>query len=416
MFANLFSPIQLRNLELPNRFVKSASMECRANEDGSVSQSLIDHYMAMAKGGTGLITVACGGVDPKGKEFPQQVMLDKDELIPSLKEFTDAIHSTGMKAATQLHHGGRFADPRAGAVVAGPSPVRSRLMPGIVPYELEEDEIWEIIRKFGQAARRAKEAGFDTVEVHGGHNYLVHQFLSPESNRRTDPWGGTAENRFRFVKEIYQSIRGEVGDYPVMIKLNSNDLTKKGLAFEACQDIALEAARLGFDGITLSGGVVEDGFQIVRGGVPIDLFWQWKAKPLMTRLAYIAALVFMKRKVKFEEGYLLPYAGKIARRVKEETNHRVITGITGGMRAPHKMEACVRDGICDLILMARPLIAEPGFPNRLKAGDDRLPDCDNCNRCLLYINFFEPLDCYCKWPEGERRNHARDHACKGVYA
>jgi len=259
----LFEPMQMGKMEIKNRFVRSATYDGLADRGGEVSERQIELYEALAGGGIGLIVSGLAPVHPSGKMSPTQNCIFDDSFIPGLRRLTDAVHRHNARIAVQLFHAGR---ERAR--------VDTKSQNNLAPSVLEDDpyfrgphhaatdgEIWEIVESFGQAARRAREAGFDAVQIHGAHAYLFSQFLSPFTNRREDAWGGPLENRLRLHREVYSRIRVKVGnDYPVLIKLGVEDGFAGGLAFVEGKLAAEEIAGLGFDALEVSSGLRGKGY------------------------------------------------------------------------------------------------------------------------------------------------------------
>lgn len=255
----LFEPTAIKGMTLRNRFVRSATYDGCAEKDGHVSQKQIEMYEELARGGVGLIITGITYVHPSGQISPVQNSLAGDECISGFRRLVDAVHKLGARIAVQLFHAGRET-----AKVFKPQH-KQAIAPSLVvddpnfqaPHRaMTEQEIWEIIRSFGDAAHRAREAGFDAVQLHAAHAYLLSQFLSPFTNRRTDSWGGTLENRLRLHREIYRDIRAKVGgDSPVLVKIGVEDGFPGGLEFHEGKRAALSLAEWGFDALEISSGL-----------------------------------------------------------------------------------------------------------------------------------------------------------------
>jgi len=244
--SDLFDPIEINGMKVPNRFVRSATNDRHADVEGRVTNSLIGVYEALAVGGIGLIVSGHAYVTGNGKGNPTMLGVHHDDLIPGLKKLVETVHRFGSKIALQLNHAGRqTASATIGETPAAPSPVYN---PGTkeTPRAFTDEEIEALIAAYGAAAIRAASAGFDAVQIHCPHGYLGSQFISPYTNRRMDRWGGSLENRMRFLLEVYRRIRKAVGDaYPVMIKLNSEDFIDGGLTVEESTKIAGVLSREG---------------------------------------------------------------------------------------------------------------------------------------------------------------------------
>ncbi|MEA3470193.1 MAG: NADH:flavin oxidoreductase, partial [Thermodesulfobacteriota bacterium] len=226
---NLFSPIKIRKMEISNRVVMPPMGTLLGNPDGTVSEAVIAYLKRRAEGGPGLIMTEIVGVHPNGLSINTQLSAFDDRFIPGLKRLVDVAHERDIKIAMQIHHAGResFFMLAEGKAI-GPSAIPS-LIYGMPPREMTEEDIGEIIKAFGSAARRAREAGFDAVEIHGAHGYLLTQFLSELSNQRNDRYGGNMKNRARFITEILAEVRKEVGeDFPVSLRLSVDESIKGG--------------------------------------------------------------------------------------------------------------------------------------------------------------------------------------------
>ena len=348
--SNLFSPVGLGTLELKNRLVRSATAEYLATEPiGRATASLAALYRELARGGVGLIITGHAFVAPEGKAHSEMLSVHCDQVIPGLKTLTEAVHAEGGRVALQMNHGGRQCDRACSPRTIAPSAVPTASGNG--PYEMTADEIVATVDAFGQAARRARLAGFDAIQLHGAHGYLIGQFLSPHTNRRTDTWGGDFQRRLGFLAAVCEAVRGEVGpDYPVLIKLGMMDNLERvpeGLTPDDGTGIVSRLADLGLDALEVSGG---DG-----GGGDFN-----------TRLGVGS---------KVPEGYFRP----LARRAKAVTQLPVI--LVGGLRSRAVMDDVLATGDADLISLCRPLIREPDLPNRLKSGEATSAACISGGRC-----------------------------------
>jgi len=341
---NVFEPIKINQIELANRFVRSATWEGMAGDDGSVSDKLVDTMAVLAKGGVGLIIPGHIYVKPEGKATPWQTGIDKDELVPGLKKLTDAVHSNGSKVVAQISHAGNFTSE----AITGQTPVVVSDFDGVAKEprkELSETDIQDVIDAFTQAARRAKEAGFDGVQLHSAHGYLLSQFLSPQFNRRKDNYGGAIENKARIHLEIYQAIRKVVGsDFPIIMKINGTDGTKSGLALEESVQVGKLMADSGLDAIEVSGGPMPTVPEI--DSEDKEAFFRPQAKA-------------------FKDALDIPII------------------LIGGVRSLNVAERLLDEGTVDMISMARPFIREPNLVNRWKGGDEEKAACISCNGCMM---------------------------------
>ncbi len=347
---NLFDKTVINGMPLPNRLVRSATWEGMCEPDGRPTRKLADCYADLGRGQVGLIVSGYSYIRPDGKQFPGQMGIYTDAFAAEMKALTAAVHDQGGKICMQLVHcGGQTNSAIAGGQPVAPSAVQVVQFPE-TPKELSRDAIAELIALFSAAAARARQYGFDAVQLHASHGYLINQFLSPLTNRRNDRYGGTPENRRRFLMDVYQGVRGAVGkDYPVLAKLNGADNLEGGL--ELAESIAAARAldEAGIDAIEVSAGTPSSGdLSPVRVGVT-------------------------SREM---EAYNLP----LAIRVKEAVGCPVM--VVGGIRSFEVADGIVRRGEADYIAMSRPFIREPGLAKRWQTGDEKRATCISCNGCF----------------------------------
>lgn len=298
-------------------------------------------YSKWAHGGTGLLVTGNVMVDRSALGEPKNVVLDEQSDLDAFARWAEASKENGASVWMQINHPGKQIPKFLNSAPVAPSaiPLRNGLESGFAcPRALEESEIEEIIQRFASAARLAKESGFDGVQIHGAHGYLVSQFLSPHHNQRDDKWGGSLDNRMRFVESVYAAIRNEVGaEFPVGIKLNSADYSKGGFSHEEAMQVIAHLASLGIDLIEVSGGTYES--------------------PSM--IGHNVAESTIKR-----EAYFLEFAESIRDKVS------VPLVVTGGFRSSNAMEQALENNACDMIGLARPLAVLPEAPNTLLADSD----------------------------------------------
>ena len=346
----LFSPVQIGTLHLPNRLVRSATAERLASEPlGRATRPLANVYQKLTRGGVGLIITGHAYVAPEGKAHPEMLSVHCDQMIPGLQTLAGAVHAGGGRVALQINHGGRQCDRTCTPGTLAPSAVPTPS--GHAPHEMTPADILEAVDAFAQAARRAKEAGFDAVQLHGAHGYLIGQFLSPHTNRRTDAWGGDFERRLRFLAAVCEAVRGQVGaEYPLLIKLglaDNLDRVPDGLTPDDGARIVARLADLGLDAVEISGGY--------GGGEDFN-----------QRLAV---------GTKAPEAYFRAFA----RQAKAVTHLPVI--LVGGLRSRAVMDDVLASGDADLIALSRPLIREPDLPQRLRTGQATASACISGGRC-----------------------------------
>jgi len=388
----LFSPIMIGAIEIKNRFVNSATYEGMALETGEVTERLIKRYRTLARGKVGLIITGLIFVQPLGRGVKYQTGIQNDAMIPGLKKLTDAVHDEGGRIAFQLAHAGRQSSKELlGETPMGPSSAVRDPVYFFKPRAMTEGDIGETINAFGEAARRAFEAGADAIQLHAAHGYLINQFLSPFFNRRKDDWGGSEENRFRFLKEIILKIRDTVPEgMPILVKMNVNDFTpREGITPPLAATYAAWLADLKIDALEISCGSLFSYMNMCRGGVPINEMVQglpaWK-KPV-GRIV-IGRLV---GKYDLEEGYNLDGA-KVIKPVIGD----IPLILVGGLRRKAHMEEILQKNHADLISMSRPFIREPMIVKKFRDGTADTVSCVSCNRCFAGINSDLPTLCYYK--------------------
>ncbi len=396
---NLFDATRIKTLELKNRIVRSATHEGMSDENGFPQEALFRLYERIARGGTALIITGYAFVRRDGNSnlFRMQG-IDRDGHIPAYRELVDHVHNHGAKIAMQIAHSGRQTTRQAaGTQPMGPSPVKDRAL-FTTPRPMSARDIQDIIEAFAQAARRVKAAGFDAVQLHAAHGYLLNQFLSPYTNRRTDGWGGPIENRMRIVAEIYRRTRHLVGaDFPILIKINAYDTKKNGLRLEEGVIMARMMSEMGFDGIEISCGIFEDNFSTIRGDAPLDaIVDDWDIYQKKNALYRFAMRRFGRKIINplpFSEAYNLQAAKAVKAVVK------VPVFLVGGMTVPSTIQQTIEQADADYISFSRAIIADAGFPDKIRNGCTEPSRCIHCNLCMAYSTR-RPLRCY----HGKRLN------------
>jgi len=396
--STLFKSLTIGKLTIPGRVVKAATSETRADEDGFATQSHIDFYLPIAKGGTPLIITGNIYVSIDGKSTPMQMGVENDNKIPALSRLVDAVHAHGAKIFAQLSHCGREVVPAfAGLSEAVSASDVTDLSTGTRPRALTVAEIERIVERWGDAAARCKTAGFDGIEIHAGHGYLISQFLTPYTNRRTDAYGGSLENRVKLLRDIYRTIRSRVGaDFPVIMKLNGSDYLplRAGLKTPELVEIAKIMEREGLDAVEISVGHYESGFPVVRGTFGRCLrsmvggsvrYLPGVRRVLFTVFWPVIAFVFNLIWRPYE-GYNLRYA----RQFKKALSIPVVC--VGGFLTRAAMEAAIDQGLCDAVSIGRGFIANPLLYRQLRDGTPG-PRCVDCNACIGCIGT-QPVDCY----------------------
>ena len=391
--SKLFTPKKIGDVEIPNRFVQSATHEGMAEENGEVSDELIRRYEKSAKGGVGLAITGLMSIHPSGRGYRRQTAIHEDRMIPGLKRMVDAVHGAGGKIAFQLAHCGRQTTKKmAGQKPLAPSSQGRDPINFVKPREMTEEDITEMVKAFGSAAERTVQAGADGLQIHGAHGYLISEFLSPYFNVRKDAWGGSDENRFRFLKEVLREVKSRVpAGFPVLVKLNTHDYTpKEGVIPPLAKTYAAWLAQLGADGIEVSSGTTNYSYMnMCRGDVPTAELLKslsWWERP-MGRLM----IGRLEGKYDLEEGYNLE-AAKLIKPVLGDTPLLLV----GGLRTVSHMEEVLERGYADFLSMSRPFIREPFLVDRIKRGEMAKVSCVSCNRCLAAVANDIPAYCYNK--------------------
>jgi 2,4-dienoyl-CoA reductase-like NADH-dependent reductase (Old Yellow Enzyme family) len=372
MSGTLFDTVAIGSLSLPNRLVRSATWEGLCEEDGRPKPQLTGLYGDLVRGGVGLIISGYTFVRADGKQLPGKMGIHTDEILPALTELTGAVHEAGGRIFCQLVHAGAQTTAKViGQMPVAPSAVRVPNYPE-VPRELSIAEIGELVTDFAEGAGRAQAAGFDGVQLHGAHGYLINQFLSPLMNRREDAYGGSLAARMRFLEEVCTAVRRQVGpDYPVAIKLTAADHLEGGFEFAEAMQVAQRLEELGIDAIEISSGTAaSDKETPVRQGID---------RPE-------------------QEAYNALYA----RRLKEAVGIPII--VVGGLRSGAVLQRLLRDGEADLFSLSRPLIRQPDLVNRWRQDESSRATCISCNGCFRPALKGEGIYCVVERIEAENRS------------
>ncbi len=377
MDNTIFTPCKIGPVELRNRSIRSAAFEnmCVGN---SPTQMLFDYHTAVARGGIGMTTVAYAAVSRSGLSFDGQLWM-RPEIVPELKKLTDAIHAEGAKASIQLGHCGNMTHrATCGQMPMGASTGFNLYSPTLV-RGMREDEIERLIEDFGTAVTLAKEAGFDCVEIHAGHGYLISQFLSPYTNRRRDRFGGSLENRMRFMRMVIKRVMEAAGDdMGVLVKMNMHDGFRRGMQREECLAVARELERLGVHAIVLSAGFVSKApMQVMRGSMPVKTLAHYMD---MRRFWWLKAMVRLFGRIIIPT---VPY--KDAYFLEDAKEFRKAVGLplvyVGGMVSRASVEEVLGEGFC-AVQMARALVHDTSFVNKLRDGEVERSGCRHSNYCI----------------------------------
>jgi 2,4-dienoyl-CoA reductase-like NADH-dependent reductase (Old Yellow Enzyme family)/thioredoxin reductase len=344
-YPNILSPFKVKNMTIKNRIVMPPMGTNYASQNGEINSDHIKYYEQRAKGEAGLIIVENATVDfPIGSNGTTQLRIDHDSFMPALYKLTERLHKYGTCVAMQINHSGASAVPER---IGGQTPVSASNIPsktgGAVPRTLEKEEILAIVEKYGKAAKRVQAAGFDAVEIHAGHSYLVCQFLSPVYNKRTDEFGGSIENRTRFARMVIDSVRAAVGPmFPIFLRISADELLK-------------------------GGNTLEDTLKILEYlNDEVDVF--------NVSAALNDSLQFQIDKMDLPEGW----RSYMSKAVRDKFNKPTIT--TGNIRNPEVAEKLVSEGQADLIGIGRGLIADPNWVTKVKNNQEHMiRKCLSCN-------------------------------------
>ncbi len=373
--SRLFTPVTIGPLMLRNRTIRSAAFEsmCPGNKP---SEQLLDYHRSVAAGGVGMTTVAYAAVTRSGLSFDRQLWMRPD-IVPGLRKLTDAVHAEGAAASIQLGHCGNMSHKSiCGCTPVGASTGFNLYSPTFV-RGLRADELPEMARAYGQAVNLAREAGFDAVEIHAGHGYLISQFLSPSTNHRKDEYGGSLENRMRFMDRVMEEVMRAAGnDMAVLVKMNMRDGFRGGMEINESLQVAHRLQQSGAHGLVLSGGFVSKApMYVMRGEMPIrtmtyymNCWW----------LKYGVRMVgkWMIPTVPFKEAYFLDDALKFRAELPD-----MPLAYVGGLVAREKIDEVLNHGF-EAVQMGRALLNEPGFVNRMRAEEKARCSCRHSNYCI----------------------------------
>ncbi len=365
--SKMFEPITIKNIQIRNRTARSATYEGMGNHNGEPGEQIAELYNALADGEIGLLITSATMIQrfmmplPEGADMAYPTYFDDDAYIPLWKPIVAGVKSRGAAIVIQVVHPGRQEAPmlRMGEPPLAPSAVEEKES-GVMPREMTVDEIEDMTERFAQACRRAKESGFDGVQLHGGHGYLISNFISPYTNRRTDEYGGDTAKRAKLLVDIIKRARELVGEeYLITIKMNCDDFVPDGVTKEEAAKLAKIIEDAGIDCIEVTAGIYEAREKMA-------------AKAINTE---------------DKEAYLRVYAEAL----KSAVSIPII--LVGGMRSPGVIDKILDEGIADMVSLSRPLIREPQLIKRWKEGDTARATCISCNQCSDNV-FTTPLRCY----------------------
>lgn len=372
----LFTEARLGPLMLRNRTIRAAAFEgmCPGH---LVSDDLINYHESVAQGGIGMTTVAYAAVSRSGLSFDHQLWLRK-EALPGLRRLTDAVHRAGAATAIQIGHCGEMAKTSVSRHCLSPSggfnlygPTWSKAM--------TQKDILAVAEDFGRAVNLCREAGFDAVEVHAGHGYLISQFLSPHTNRRKDIYGGSLTNRCRFMKEVVEQVMEAAGnDLAVLVKMNLRDGFKGGMELDESLEVAAVLEELGVHALVLSGGFVSRApMYVMRGRMPVRVMAHYMNEQWMKPFVKLFGNAMIKPEP-YSDAYFLDDALQVRMKVKLPLVY------VGGMVSLEGMTKVLDSGF-EFVQLARALVHDPGFINKIKAGEQTVSGCTHSNYCIAVM-------------------------------
>jgi 2,4-dienoyl-CoA reductase-like NADH-dependent reductase (Old Yellow Enzyme family) len=374
----VFSPVRIGGLTLRNPIVRAGCFEGLC-QGGQVTDRLIEHHRRVAAGGVGMTTVAYCSVSYDGRAFGHEMWM-REEILPGLRHLADAVHAEGAAVSIQLGHCGFFADPKViGHRTMGASrqfcAYRMSICKAMTQAEIEEKTM-----EFARAAAMAKSAGFDAVEIHAGHGYLLSQFLSPYTNYRKDAYGGSLENRLRFPVDVIRRVRNAVGpDFPVLVKMNQSDGFTGGLELDEAVQVARAFEAAGASGLIPSCGfTARTPLFMMRGNVP-TLDMARGQEDLLQKVGLILFGNLLVQRYPFAPLFLL----EGARKIKDAVH--IPVGYVGGVLSLEGMEQATAEGFA-FVEVGRATVRDPDFPRRLESGEITQSDCDHCNRCIATMS------------------------------
>lgn len=388
--SKLFTPYKLGPVTLRNRTIRSAAFESMGKDFGP-TQKLKDYHVSVARGGIGMTTLAYASINRSGVSFNSQLWL-RPEIVPALRDITDAIHAEGAAAGIQIGHCGNMTHWST----AGCFPVSAsngfNLYSPTFHRRLRRDEIVEMARDFGRAVETAHEAGFDSVEVHAGHGYLISQFLSPYTNHRRDEFGGSLANRMRFMDMCLEEVMQAAARcrMAVLVKHNMEDGFRGGIEIPESIEIAKRIESFGVDGIVLSSGFVSRApMAVMRGRIPtktMGYYMPWKMWPQKIVVSLFGQ--WMIKQYDFEECFFLENAKRLRRELKCPLVY------VGGLVSRRGVERVLDEGF-ELVQMARALVNDPAFVNRMREGDiNTRSGCDHKDYCIARMYSIDMQCCH----------------------
>ena len=394
MSIEIFDPCVLAGIKLKNRIIRSATHEGMSDENGQPTQRLKELYVRLAKGEVGAIITGYAGVGRNGKSSLYRMqMADEDTCISHYKSLVDGVHQYNTPIILQIAHCGRQTRSKVtGFKPVAPSALRDRLFDEEIPQELCDDAIEGVIDSFVNAVMRAKSAGFDAVQLHMAHGYLLSEFLSPAMNHRVDKWGGDTENRYRIIAEIFKRVQAKAGNFPILVKINAYDNRNNGMRIEEAIKISKLLEKSGCAAIEVSCGVAEDGFNTCRSEknpMPAIMKYNYKFEKVPAPLKPLVGFIADKSMPVTKP--LKLYNVQAAAAIKKQVSVAVIA--VGGIGSLADIRDILDGGKADFVSMSRPFIIEPDIVKKFKEKTRGVSLCQYCNYCMMGIEA-GPLRCF----------------------
>lgn len=392
--STLFTPGKIGPITLRNRTIRSAAFEgmCPGN---APSEQLLKYHQSVAAGGIGMTTIAYSAVQQSGLSFPRQLWLKK-ENIEGLRKVTDAIHKEGAAASIQIGHCGNMSHRN----ICGCTPISAstgfNLYSPTFVRGMRKDEIEETAKSFGEGVNLAREAGFDAIELHAGHGYLISQFLSPSTNHRKDEFGGSLQNRMRFMEMSMDHVmKAAKDDMGVLVKMNMRDCCRNGMEIDESIEVGKTLEKCGAHALVLSSGFVSSApMDVMRGAMPFKTMTHYMEGWMMPLLVKLGGR-FMVPARPFKEAYFLEDALKF----REVLNMPLC--YIGGLISREKIDKVLDKGF-EFVAMARALVNEPGFVNRMMADEKARSACDHSNYCIGRMYTIDMACHKCLLAQGEK--------------
>ena len=383
----VFTPGKIGNLELRNRTIRAGCFEGLC-PNATPGEALLKHHQDVAHGGIGMTTVSYCAISQDGAAFGHEMWM-RPEIIPALKKMTDAIHAEGAAANVQLGHCGFFANKS----VSGKTPIGPSRKFCMFRYSLcrpmNENDLERVKEDFGKAAQMARQAGFDSIEIHAGHGYLLSQFLSPWTNSRKDQYGGSLENRMRFPASVIQHVRKVMGPgFPILVKMNTEDCFKGGLTVDEAIQVAKRFEEEGASALIPSCGfTAKTSFHMMRGGLPLKEYIKYD-KNYVNKIGMGLFGKLILKRVDFTELFLFDQSKRLMHAVK------IPVVYVGGVCSIDNMAQAMNEGF-EFVELGRATIKDPNFVNKMISGEITASDCDHCNKCVAEMSSPNGVKCVC---------------------